>query len=150
MRGKRGLQGTLESFLDTYVSRYSEYDGYWLFGFLVPELTILRVDLLLPPLGSQPHFRRAIDLASAKFSEQAGKWKVDLAMLQLAVLTLSRNEPAVAYVNGHSTDAWRVRVAVDVEIRGGRQCTAERIILVAPHNPTAEIRSRTARERDGP
>lgn len=85
------MKGALNGFLDTYVSRYSAHDGYWLFGFLVPELTTAKVDLLMPPSDPRPHFRRASELATAKFREQAEKRKIDVAM-DVAVLTLARKE----------------------------------------------------------
>jgi hypothetical protein len=82
---------------------------------------------------------RAIDLATAKFREQAAKWKIDVAMLEVAVLTLSRQETVALKVNGR--DAWRVSVSVDAAIRGRRHWTAERIIVVATHDPANERRS---------
>jgi len=136
MRG-RDLKGALNGFLDTYVSRYSAYDGYWLFGFLVPELATASVDLLIPPSDSRPHFRCAIEIASAKFREQAAKWKIDVALLEVAVLTLSKKEAIVLYGRA----AWKVSASVDAAIRGRRHWTAERTIVVAPHDPAHERQS---------
>ena len=191
MRGDKALKGALHGFLDTYVSRYSTHDGYWLFGFLVPELTKARVDLLTPssdfdargkrvgqaltseqgrhvreqfvakgsvirerpPVDGQsnaielsaidprPHFRSAIECATKRFHEQATKWKLDTAILEVAVLTLARKETVVIDVNGRPTDAWRVSVSIDAAIRGGPHWTAERMILVAAHDPAHERRS---------
>jgi hypothetical protein len=143
MRG-RALKGALNGFLDTYVSRFSAHDGYWLFGFLVPELTTESLDLLTPPSDSRPHFRRAIELATAKFREQAAKWKIDVAMLEVAVLTLSRKEAVVLYGRA----AWKVSASVDAAIRGRRHWTAERMIVVAPHDPAHERRSAKPARRE--
>ena len=46
MASRRVIKGVLGNFLGTYVSRYSDYDGYWLFGFLVGDLGELRINLL--------------------------------------------------------------------------------------------------------
>jgi len=32
------MTAVLKNFLGTYTSRYSDFQGYWLFGFLVPGL----------------------------------------------------------------------------------------------------------------
>ena len=37
MATRRVIKSVLSNFLGTYVSRYSEYDGYLLFGFLVAD-----------------------------------------------------------------------------------------------------------------
>ncbi len=34
MATRRAINGVLGNFLGTYVSRYSDYDSYWLFGFI--------------------------------------------------------------------------------------------------------------------
>ena len=47
MAKRRAIRGVLGNFLGTFTSRYSDYDGYWLFGFLVADLKDLRIDLLL-------------------------------------------------------------------------------------------------------
>jgi hypothetical protein len=144
MGGARAIRGVVHNFLSTYVSRYSAQDGYWLFGFLVPQLTTMRCDLLSPLLEVRPHVRRAIDLARTKFYDQARKGKVDVGLVRRVELTLSRAEHSVAsQVNGHSTQAWPVTVAVDVELLTGKHHRVERVIVVAPHNPTAEYRSRS-------
>ena len=140
----RTLKGVINSFLDTFVSRYSAYDGYWLFGVLVPELTTFCVDLLNPPSDSRPHFQRAIQLAARKFREQAHKGKIDLQMLRVAKLTMSRREEPIPFeVSGFATEAWPLTVSVAAEDLRGRRHLAEQVLLVARHNPAVERRSRT-------
>ena len=39
MPRRRTIKGVLDNFLGTYTSRYSDYDGYWLFGMVVGEVT---------------------------------------------------------------------------------------------------------------
>jgi hypothetical protein len=45
---RRNLIGALHNFLATFTSGYSDYDGYWLFGFLLKDADELRIDLLNP------------------------------------------------------------------------------------------------------
>jgi hypothetical protein len=43
---RRVLNSVLRGFLGSYSSRYSDFDGFWLFGFLVSDLALMEVDLL--------------------------------------------------------------------------------------------------------
>ncbi len=74
MATRRIIKGVLGNFLGTYVSRYSDYDGYLLFGFLVGDFAELRINLLGQsvadpdsPLGV------AVLTAVAKFEDQRAK-----------------------------------------------------------------------------
>jgi hypothetical protein len=49
MASTRALRGVVGNLLAAYVSRYSSYQGYWVFGFLVQELDLLEFDLLGTP-----------------------------------------------------------------------------------------------------
>ena len=137
----RALQGILGNYLGAYLSRDSDYHGYWLFGFLVHELTEMRVNLLQPSADDRDHFRFAIELAVRRFHEQLQKGRVQLDRVRAAELTLKREPTAVlTTVNGTATTGWVVRGSVVVEVLSGRQFTAERRILVTRHNPTLEYR----------
>jgi hypothetical protein len=47
MARRRDLKGVLRNFLDTHVSRYSDFDGYWLFGLLMHDVgDLLEIDLV--------------------------------------------------------------------------------------------------------
>jgi hypothetical protein len=45
MPGRRSITGVLCGFLGTYTSRYSDFDGYWIFGFLVAQVVDVKFDL---------------------------------------------------------------------------------------------------------
>jgi hypothetical protein len=49
----RKIRGVLHNFLATYSSRYSDYDGYWLFGVLAQESGHLQIDLVNPDQDPQ-------------------------------------------------------------------------------------------------
>ena len=68
------IKSVLHNFLGTYTSRYSDYEGYWLFGFIVGDLVGLDIDLL------SRHFDRGASpqdlaryLAATRFTEQVDK-----------------------------------------------------------------------------
>ncbi len=75
MMRRRTINGVLHNFLGTYTSRYSDYDGYWLFGLLVGEVGELKIDLLSPTVGTTTSAPVAavIELAVRKFREQMEK-----------------------------------------------------------------------------
>ena len=49
---RRIIKGVLHNFIGTYTSRYSDYDGYWLFGMVVRDVAELRIDLLYPNVNA--------------------------------------------------------------------------------------------------
>jgi hypothetical protein len=141
----RVLRGVVDNFLRCYLSRYSDYQGYWLFGFLVPDLTAMRVNLLRPPADDRPAFKYAIDLAAQRFRDQLQKGRVSLEQVRMADLELFRALTKLAVeVNGNVADGWVLRASVVVESVRGRQFNAERCVLVAPHNEAVELRSTRA------
>ena len=75
MPTRRVIQGVLQNFLGTFISRYSDYGGYWLFGILADDLAGLCIDLLAAPIPSavSDPMATTITLARAKFREQMQK-----------------------------------------------------------------------------
>lgn len=74
MPGRRSITGVLYGFPGTYTSRYSDLDGYWLFGFLVPEVVDVNFDLMGDrAISVASPLAFAETLARAKFKEQMGK-----------------------------------------------------------------------------
>ena len=69
------LKSVIHGFLGTYVSRYSDFDGYLLFGFVVDSLGLVEIDLTESESASPvrtPH-SELIRLARQKFKEQLSK-----------------------------------------------------------------------------
>lgn len=144
----------LDGFLGTYTSRYSDYNGYWLFGFVVEEVDRLVVDLLLPAPqghGEAPH-TKTIELAISKFKEQSTKARIDLALFREASLTILR-----------SPHLWKPgevrarRIGYDLEFTArarpeGREALERKVkLVVSPHNPNIELKSvRSAARPDQP
>src|SRR5262249_55253236 len=74
MATRKAIRGVLGTSPGTYTSRYSDSDGYWLFGFLVADLGELRIDLLAPPASdSEGPLGVAVRSAAAKFADQMQK-----------------------------------------------------------------------------
>jgi hypothetical protein len=87
----RAIKGVLGNFLGTFVSRYSEYRGYLLFGFLVEHLGEMRVNLLKPVVSDAdtPH-AVAVRIAVVKFAEQLQKAGLERSRVRGARLTIQK------------------------------------------------------------
>ena len=46
MVSERAMKSVLHNFLETYTSRYSDYDGFWVFGFIVETMLPANIDLM--------------------------------------------------------------------------------------------------------
>jgi hypothetical protein len=150
MAGARAIRGVLGSFLGTYTSRYSEYDGYWLFGVLIADLVEMRIDLLgAPPSDPVAPADVARAIAIVRFDEQLRKAGLQRADLREASLILRRGDPATGMVDYRPSDGWRVIFAVTAVTAVGRRWSHERAVFVAPHDPTVERRSGSYRSSGG-
>jgi hypothetical protein len=142
------MRGVLGNFLVTYTSRYTDYHGYWLFGFLVADLGELQIDLLTStatepesPLGV------AIRSAATKFEDQLRKARLARSQVREAALTIRRFPDSVeGVVNGHPSAGYKVSFLVGVVMDDGRRYERERVVFVAPHNLKIEHRSTRAVE----
>jgi len=92
MASRRVIKAVLGNFLGTYISRYSDFDGYWLFGFLVESPDDIRVDVLqenhVTCSGSPSDL--ATTLAVAKFDDQRPKAGLAPSQVRSAWLTIRR------------------------------------------------------------
>ena len=142
MATQRVLRSVTRNFLATYTSRYSDREGYWLFGFLSdnPELEI---DLL----GDR--YRRSDDpaedarlCAMDAFVDQLAKAKVAETRLRTARLSISTSPQKIERVSGGTLRQGREMTFV-VVITTDAGATYEAICtkFVAPHNPSLELRS---------
>jgi hypothetical protein len=142
MSAVRRIRGAIGNFLGMYVSRYSDHEGYWLFGYLVPELETLHIDLLHPPEDERAPFQRAIDVATNRFREQLLKAGIDIDVVRTAELTLSRQSGALpVVVNDATAVGWEILAVVRVESNRGRRFETQRRLKVARHNPSVEFKS---------
>ena len=147
MTSRRVIPGVLHNFLGTFTSRYSDFDGYWVFGFLVEGIDTVRIDLLAEvseSADSTPSgFARR--LAAQKFSEQIAKAGLSRECFREAYLDLLKlPESAQGLVNGRSSSGYHVRFQAHVVTDLGRAYDSTASIFVAPHDPKIESRSTRA------
>jgi hypothetical protein len=146
MATRRTSRGVLGNFLGTYTSRYSDYDGYWLFGFLVGDLAELHVDLLAAKVGDTvTPVGMALRSAANKFDDQLRKAGLVRSQVREACLTIRRLPgSAEASVNGHLCAGYNVSFSAGAVMDGGKRYDREQIMFVAPHNAKVEFRSARA------
>ncbi len=145
---RRAIRGVLSSFLGAYVSRYNDFNGYWLFGFLVTDLSELWINLLVPvsieldgPLGLTHHF------AMTKFADQLTKSGLVRSQVRQASLTIRKlPEQSFGEINGVSCAGYNVCFSAEAVMEGGRQYMRELVVFVAPHNAAVERRSAPSRQ----
>ena len=160
MPTRNHLNGVLGGFLGTYTSRYSDFDGYWLFGFLLGSAEPLELDLLgttEPWASPEPGFRPtngttmqsgiqalgvACKVARVKLAEQLAKHGLPLSIVREARLSIEREAERFECPTG-----WPSRSGFDVRFRAtlvadsGRRFERETVVFVAPHDPRLESRS---------
>jgi hypothetical protein len=137
MPTRRVIKGVLGNFLGTYVSRYSDYDGYLLFGVFVATLDELRVNLLDQSAG-EPNSPAgvAVRLAAAKFEEQRQKAGLPSARIREAELTIRRLPGLVAgSVGGYERQGYKVSFRVVAALDDGKKYERERVEFIAPIGP---------------
>ncbi len=138
------IKGVLHSFLGTYTSRYSNYDGYWLFGFLVEDMEHVRIDLLEAggerTEGAPTTTARC--LAVSKFAEQIEKAGFSRSCFQEAYLEITKSaDSREGIVNGHVCSGYDVRFVATAITDLGKTFESGVSVFVAPHDPRIEWRS---------
>lgn len=147
---KRGvIKSVLRNFLATLISRNSDWDGYWAFGFLAFDLVHVDFDLLAPIADSSDTAILAFfrSFSFERFQDQIFKAHLASSALSEACLSIERvPEKIELSINGHASIGRHLRLIVmalsDREVR--YRC--EMIAAVAPHNPAFEIKSTRTRD----
>ena len=135
MPSRRVLQGALAGFLGTYASRYSDFDGYWLFGFLVGDFPLLEIDLLgVTECDSRAPDGRACALARARFGEQVERAGLSLDVVKAALLVIQREGPAARVIDGQEQSGFEVQLTVTAVSNWGRVFRSERRLFAFPYD----------------
>ena len=141
------INGSLEAFLGTLTSRYSDLNGYWLLGFLAKKRRSLEIDLRgtsATELSGSPEDLFA-DLAMRKFADQLSKWRVpDIWVLSARLDVLWSKEKQEGFVSGARRMGYEATFAASVKTDLGRTLSRAKHVFVAPHNPLIESRSARA------
>ena len=146
MATRRVIKSVLRNFLGTLTSRYSDWRGYWLFGFIVSDLERINHDLLIPlalaGLPDETPMAHIRSLATMKFLEQLSKAGLDPIRIREATLIVERLSGSVeVQVNLYKTAGYRVRFRVSAITDLGKAYGCERTVAVAPHDPAHEFQS---------
>lgn len=129
------------------ISRYSDYDGYCLFGMFVSDLDELKINLLAREniAGESKPMTIARQLAVTKFNEQANKVGLAVSQVREAHLTIKKL-PALkkGVVNERVTDGYEVQFLAAAVLDNGKTFETKTGEFVAPHNPEVERQSTRA------
>jgi hypothetical protein len=144
MKVRRRLTGVLCGFLDAFVSRYSDYDGYWIFGLLVRERAEVSFELLRgsSDMPGSPVFSAAVRIAKSRFASLLEKYCIPPEFVSEASVAVSRLEPATrGPVNGRTCTGHHYLLVANAASDLGKHYTAHKRIFIAPHDPSVEHRS---------
>jgi hypothetical protein len=146
MPHRRDLKGVVHNFLGTYTSRYSDHEGWWVFGLAEAQLASTCIDLLgEDSAASQEALAAAAQIARARFAEQLAKAKIPSSFVREAQLSITRSpEMSRGQVNGRWCDGHIFTFAVRVVSDRGKTFEDKASIFIAPHDATTERRSTRA------
>jgi hypothetical protein len=148
MARRREIVSVLRGFLGTLLSRYSEFDEYWLFAFLVPDPREWVVDLLRdgphPPLGrhSKDPVAHARHLARLLFADQCRRASYPMSWISTATLELRIAGPVdeeltdPIYLAGRPV--YRVRAVGSATSDLGRTWSVAGETLACPFDPARD------------
>ena len=147
MPRRRCIKGILCGFLGHFASRYSDYEGYWLFGLLITDHAETTIDLLgstAASAGAGP-LAAASRLAKVAFREQVAELGLEISRVREAHVGLVRSSTtARGHVNGRMTDGYDLTLIATAVSDLGTAYQSTTSIFVAPHNPEVEQRSARA------
>ena len=142
MTRRRVIPAVLQGFLGTFISRYSDYDGYWLFGFLVDDLSTVTIDLLSEHARDSTPLDVTRRLAAQRFAEQVAKSGLPRRWIDLADLTVATSAQGMTgLVNGNAVPGHLMRFQARAVTDLGREYERTVSVFVAPHDPSIESRS---------
>ncbi|HEX7663652.1 MAG TPA: hypothetical protein VF407_04040, partial [Polyangiaceae bacterium] len=79
--------------MGTLASRYSDYDGYWFFGFVVASLTTRTIDLLAVDAREPSTYDDLlVVLARDRFRDQLAKGGLEPTVIAAATLDVTKGE----------------------------------------------------------
>jgi len=142
------LQAAIDHFLDRYVSRFSEFNGYWLFGFLVRDNLNLEIDLLDEGnTGGRSPAGVARSIAVHEFQQLIARTPPH--HVSQARLTIKTSDQSVEQLAGGALRrGHEMTFEVDVTTDEGTTHHATCARFVAPHDPALEKMSVDVEERD--
>lgn len=150
MSVRRVIRSVLWNFLGAYTSRYSDFDGYWLFGFLVGTDEPREFDLLASQVVTSRPEETAAFLAQVKFADQLRKAGISTAEIRTARIGMTRSPDRVrrristirpSPPHELERDCYTVTCRAEVTLQDETVFAVERAVFVAPHDPLVECRN---------
>jgi hypothetical protein len=141
MPTRRVLKSVLHGFLGTFASRYSDYHGYWVFGFVVEQLDVWDIDLLEETARAESPGDCARELARATFRDQLAKHGLERRAVRVATLRIERGRAMEGLAGRGERGGFVVSFRVTVDADTGRRFECARSLFVAPHDPRWESKS---------
>jgi hypothetical protein len=144
MPSRRLIAGALHNFLGTFTSRNSDFNGYWVCGFLAREVGPIRFELLgdhAVNLKMSP-VTFAQRLAAQLFGEVIAKINLPREWIREAYLDISKSESMRNSLAGGQVRAcFEVRFHAQVITDLGKVYGRVVSMPIAPHDPAVEWRS---------
>jgi hypothetical protein len=146
MATRRIIKSVLGNFLGTYVSRYTDYDGYLLFGFLVGDFAELRINLLgQSVVDPDSPAGVAVLTAIAKFEDQRAKAHLASSRIREASLTIRQFPGTVlAKIDGWSCEGFNISFLAEATMDDDKHYKRERVEFIAPYAVVGGARSTRA------
>jgi hypothetical protein len=152
MPPRKILRSVLWNFLGAYMSRYTDYEGYWLFGFLVPKPNCLEIDLLAAHPQPTTTEETAAHWAEVKFADQLNKASIEKSRIHSARLRITHSAQMIRSqvyrvipwpAHDIEREGYTVSLLAEARLDAGQHFAVEREMFVAPHDPAFEIRSQS-------
>lgn len=135
----RALRGVLSGFLGAFSSRNAEFQGYWIFGFLVEQRSPIQFDLqVIAPDSSIDPVDAARHRAALVFRDQLQKHGFQTTDVASARLIMTRLHPVVEGTVWGPRAGYRMRLQAVVIKWPGTRFEREVSLFAAPHDPWVE------------
>jgi len=144
MTRRRVIRGVLHNFLGTFTSRYSDFDGYWMFGLLIEDMDTESIDLLAVSAETTDATPSAFAkrLAAQRFTEQIAKTGISRSWLREAYLDLLKSQDSrLGIFNGRFSSGYDLKFLARIVTDLGSVYERSASIFVAPHDPKVALRS---------
>ena len=144
MKVRRRITGVLCSLLESFGSRYSDFDGYWIFGQLLRESDAFSISLLTSDASAADSrvLAKAKSIARSALRAQIQRAHIPIECVADAVLKIRKLDgDRIGSVNGHVAKGFSVSISAEAVSDFGKLYTAEKFLFVALHDPNLEHRS---------
>lgn len=139
---RKSIKNAIQGFLGTYISRNTDFDGYWLHGQLLTRKLNYSFNLSGWACHANPLEETAWRLAITRFTDQLKKCGLRSTLVRQATLEWSASGEIVAGARrGMRVDGRIVVLTLRCELDNGQTYEGSQSVFVAPHDPAEEHRS---------